>query len=153
MSFRTIVLTSCIGTLYTNILKDRWTSFLVGNEYWCTLTQKAFLPGVSGCTEHQFVAFQDARSHQRTLCSCWLDFRNAFGSVHHNLIHFDLERYHGSDKFRHVVKNLYDGLSACVSIRNWITESFRYQIGVFQGDQLSVAIFTHSCKFVVVGYH
>ena len=142
--FRPIALTSCVGKLYTNILKDRWTSFLVSNGYWSTSVQKGFLSGVSGCLEHQFVlceALQNARRRQDSICCCWLDFKNAFGSVGHNLIHFAIDHYHGSPLFANVVRNLYKNVSARVKTKDWTTQSFKYRVGVFQGDPLSVSIF------------
>ena len=88
-SFRPIALTSCIGKVYTSILKQRLMSFMNSNKYIDSETQKAFLEGVHGCTEHQNKlrqAILDARRNQRNITVCWLDLANAFGSLHQNLI-------------------------------------------------------------------
>ena len=50
-NFHPIALTSCIGKLFTTLLKDRWLQFMVGNNYLDTSVQKAFLPNISGCLE------------------------------------------------------------------------------------------------------
>ena len=96
-NFRPIALTSCVGKLYTAILKTRWTQFMIANGYLNTALQKAFVDGVSGCTEHHIkllCVIEEARQKHKSLAVCWLDLANAFGSVHHQLIRFSLEHYH-----------------------------------------------------------
>ena len=44
---RPIALTSCIGKLYTTILKDRWLCYMVENRYLHPSIQKAFMPATS----------------------------------------------------------------------------------------------------------
>ena len=107
--------------------------------------QKAFVPDIPGCTEHHFFlheAFCDARTDQRSVCACWLDFKNAYGSVHHNLIHFAIKHYHGPAHFRIVVQDLYQSLSTNVLSENWSTSCFKYCVGVFHSDPLSFVIFS-----------
>ena len=74
--YRSIALTSCIAKLYTSILKRRLESFMLRYGYIKPNLQRAFLPGIRGCNEHQFRlwrALQDARLSQRNLCAIWLD--------------------------------------------------------------------------------
>ena len=95
-----IALTSCIGKVYTTIIKDRWLSFMQSNHYFDTSTQKAFMPSVPGCIEHYAklsAAIGEAHKHHKSLCACWLDLANAYGSVHHGLINFSLNHYHAID--------------------------------------------------------
>lgn len=84
---------------------------------------------------------RDAKAHQRTQTVLWIDLRNAFGSVHHKLIQFALTHYHCDETLKKLVADLYTGLQATVLTNNWSTAVFRYGVGVFQGDPLSVAIF------------
>jgi len=72
---------------------------------------------------------------------CWLDLVNAYGSVHHSLINFSLVHYHAPPSFSRLIQVMYDGLSASVMTRDWSTPAFPLQIGVYQGDPLSVVIF------------
>ena len=88
-NFRPIALTSCVGKLYTAILKTRWTQFMIANGYLNTAVQKAFVDGVSGCTEHHIKllsVIEEARQKHKSLAVCWLDLANAFGSVHHSSV-------------------------------------------------------------------
>ena len=57
---------------------------VIGNGYINCNLQKAFVPGIPGCHEHQFKvwrALQDAKACQRSLCAVWLDLKNAYGSI------------------------------------------------------------------------
>ena len=143
-NFRPIALTSCLGKIYTSILKLRWQAFMIDNGYLNTSIQKAFVDGIPGCTEHHLKLLsmiEDARRRGKSLSVCWLDIANAYGSVHHELIRFSLNHYHAPDHFIDIVTNLYTGLTGIVRTKSWTTEPFHLGIGVFQGDPLSVAIF------------
>ena len=83
--FQPIALTPCIGKLFTTLLRNRWLSFILANRYLDPSLQKAFMPTVSGCTEHQFKLssiLHEAQCKHKTLAVCWLDLANAYGSVH-----------------------------------------------------------------------
>ena len=51
-NFRPIALTSCIGKIFTSILKSRWSTYMLENEYLDPSIQKAFMKATPGCTEH-----------------------------------------------------------------------------------------------------
>ena len=143
-SFRPIALTSCIGKLYTSILKQRLMSFMNSNKYIDSETQKAFLEGVHGCTEHQNKlrqAILDARRNQRNITVCWLDLANAFGSLHQNLITYALWNYHLPGPFIRTIQSLYSGQLAVISSKEWETQPVHLAKGLFQGDPLSSATF------------
>ena len=124
--------------------KDRWLQFMVGNDYLDTSVQKAFLPNISGCLE-QYQKLQsiikDAHYKHRSLSVCWLDLVNAYGSVHHQLISCCLQHYHAPPAFLDMIANLYTGLSATITSQTWSTKPVPLEIGVYQGDPLSVVIF------------
>ena len=50
--FRPIAFTSCVSKVFTNLVKRRWLSFMMSNNFLNTATQKAFIDGVIGCSEH-----------------------------------------------------------------------------------------------------
>ena len=143
-NFRPIALTSCIGKLFTTIMKNRWLEFMTSNEYLDSNIQKAFMTAVPGCTEHHSklaAVLSDARSKHKSLAICWLDLANAYGSVHHSLIQFALRHYHAPQKFQSIVASLYSNLSASIKTNEWATSCIPLEIGVYQGDPLSVVIF------------
>jgi hypothetical protein len=51
-NFHPIALTSCIGKVFTSLVKRRWLSYLLGNKYLNIAVQKAFENGIPGCSEH-----------------------------------------------------------------------------------------------------
>ena len=143
-NFRPIALTSCLGKVYTSILKQRWQHFMVSNGYLNTTIQKAFVDGIPGCSEHHLkllAMLEEARTKHKSIAICWLDIANAYGSVHHNLIRFALDHYHAPAHFTDIISNLYTGLTGIVRTKQWTSSPFHLGIGVFQGDPLSVSIF------------
>ena len=92
-NFRPIALTSCIGKIFTSILKSRWSTYMLENEYLNPSIQKAFMRETPGCTEHHLklasILIHAKRKH-KSLTVAWLDLANAYGSVHHSLINFSL---------------------------------------------------------------
>ena len=143
-NYRPIALTSCVGKLFTTMLKNRWLKFMVSNNYLDTSVQKAFLPDIPGCLE-QYQKLQtiisDAHHKHRSLTVCWLDLANAYGSVHHQLITYCLQHYHAPQIFLDTITNLYTDLSAIITSRTWSTNLVPLRTGVYQGDPLSVIIF------------
>ena len=143
-SFRPIALTSCVGKLFTSLLKDRWLKFMVENNFLDTSVQKAFLPGIPGCLEQYqklMTIIGDAHHKHRSLTVCWLDLANAYGSVHHQLIVYCLQHYHAPNIFLNTVSNIYSDLNAIITSQRWSTQTVPLKTGVFQGDPLSVIIF------------
>ena len=143
-NFRPIALASCVGKLFTSLLKSRWLQFMVANNFLDLSVQKAFLPGIPGCFEqYQKLLLMIAGAHKkhRSLTVCWLDIANAYGSVHHQLITYCLQHYHAPSIFLNTVSNIYSDLSAIITGPTWSTTSVPLRTGVYQGDPLSVVIF------------
>ena len=96
-NFRPIALTSCVGKLFTTILRNRWLSYMTTNGYLDRSVQKAFMKATPGCIEHQSklaAILAEARKTHKSLAVCWLDLANAYSSVHHSLIQFSIQHYH-----------------------------------------------------------
>ena len=96
-----ITLTSCVSKLCPSVLEGRWMQLMTLIRITVTSTplyKKVFAGGVSACTEHRIkllTIIEETRQKHKSLVVYWLNFaNNAFGSVHHNLIHFMLKRYY-----------------------------------------------------------
>ena len=65
-----IALTGCIGKSYNLILAKRLTDFLTANNLIDSSMQKAFLPGINGCIDHNAVmeeVIKQARVNKKPL--------------------------------------------------------------------------------------
>ena len=75
-NFCPIALTSCVGKVFTSILKNRWLHYMIANQYLDTNTQKAFVRSVPGCTEQYrklLGAITEAFKKHKSISVCWLD--------------------------------------------------------------------------------
>lgn len=142
--FRNITLTNVSGKMFFQVLANRLLTYMVGNGYLDQSIQKGFLPGVAGCVEHTQVLMEtllDSKRNAKDIVVAWLDLANAYGSVAHNLIQFALEWYHVPANIRELIYNYYDELFVRIRTKQWTSEWFMYQIGLFQGCPLSVVLF------------
>ena len=138
-NFRMISLTSVIGKCFHLILSNRFTDFLLSNGIINSEVQKAFLPGISGCFEHNIVlqeAIKNARVSKKTLHLTFFDLADAFGSVPHDLIIYTIKQ-HGlpANIESYMTKMLNSSASVCTG--SWVSDTFQFKRGVFQGDPLS----------------
>ena len=143
-NFRMIALTNCVGKVFHLILSRRFTTYLTQNRLIDETMQKAFLPGINGCIEHNIVLdeiVRDARNKKKTVHITFFDFANAFGSVPHNYILHSLRRNPFSPQVLQYVETFYNNIRAKVVTKSFQSEIFSFKRGVFQGDPLSPIIF------------
>jgi threonine dehydratase len=74
------------------------------------IEQKRFVPGRAGCMEHAAVAnaiINDAVEKKKQLCILSLDLRDAFRSIHNDLILENLTSIGRSDQITKLITNSY----------------------------------------------
>ena len=143
-NFRMIALTNCIGKIYHLLLSKRFTSFLLDNNYIDAKMQKAFLPGINGCIEHNICLdeiIKDVKNKRKTVHITFFDLADAFGSVPHNLITATLKRNNFPPEIQFYINQFYTNIQARVQTQTFKSEIFQFKRGVFQGDPLSPIIF------------
>ena len=117
---------------------------MVANKYMDRDVQNAFMPGVPRCIEQSTklaAALNEAHTKHHSIAVCWLDLANAYGSVHHDLIHFSLQHFNAPTRLRNIVANLYCGLQAIITSHDWISHPIPPKTGVYRADPFSVVIF------------
>ena len=121
-------------------MADRFTKYLTDNNYIDNTLQKAFLPGINGCIEHNLTLDElckDAKHRKKTLHVTFIDMADAFWAVPHNLIIHSLKRYNYSLEILLYIHNFYSNLQATVHTSKFKSNNFTFKRGVFQGDPLS----------------
>ena len=110
---RPIALTSCVGKLFSTIIRNRLLSCRLSNKYFGWSIQKVFMPKTSGCSEHHLklaTILRDVKSKPYSLAVCWVDLVNTYGSVHHSLIFYSFNNYQVPPKLTNLVKVFYTSL-------------------------------------------
>jgi hypothetical protein len=96
--------------------------------------------GISGCTDHNFVLQEllaYAKKEKKMLHCMFFDLADAVDSVSQDLIKIFLERF----RFSLQIVNVYFELNGLVLTKDWSSENFPFEKGVFQGDPSSPIIF------------
>jgi hypothetical protein len=120
------------------------TVYLSSNGLIDTTVQKAFMRGISGCTDHNFVLHEllaYARKLKKMLHCTFFDLADAFGSVSHNLIKISLERFRFHPRIVSNFVNVYSQLNGSVLTKDWQSENFLFEKGVFQGTLVVLLFF------------
>ena len=145
--FRPIALTNTIGKIFFSVVAKRLENYMLSNKF-ISHVQKGFKAETPGCLEHSFAMFEallDAKHNQRQIVVAWLDLKNAYGSVRHNLIQFALSWFHVPLVVRRLILDYYDKICAQIRTKEWRTPFFVFDIGLFQGCVLSCILF--NCVF------
>jgi hypothetical protein len=143
-NFRMIALSGCIGKLFHLLINQRLTSYLIQNKLMDPAMQKAFLPGINGCIEHNLAmeeVIKSARKSKRTAHITFFDLEDAFGSVPHSLISHTLRRNHLPENLHNYLMSFYSNCLSVVETPTWRSQPFPFRRGVFQGDPLSPTVF------------
>ena len=143
-NFRPIALSSTIGKLFHKILALRLEEFCLSNEIIDPAIQKGFLSGINGTMEHIFALtalIDHARSNGMPLTITFVDLKDAFGSICHNLINDIMSHLKLPPEITCYITDLYSKVKASIQTKNWSTPVFPISRGVFQGDTMSPIIF------------
>ena len=143
-NFRPITLQPVWYKVFSSVYSNMMYKFLVDNKFLDQNLQKGFWKGVDGVTEHtELLAhmLRDAKRKQRSIIISLLDLKNAFGSVHQNLIRFALHYHHLPSVFPELFSNIYNNSFMTVAIAKEWTDSIKVERGVLQGDPSSPLLF------------
>ena len=83
----------------------------------------------------------DTKRAQRAVTVVLLDLKNAFGSVHHNLIRASLQYHHLPSIFLQLFNSVYNESYISIAVNKLWTAPVRVDRGVLQGDRSSPILF------------
>ena len=133
-NFRPIALTSIVGKIFHKIIAIRLEKYLLNNNMIDSSIQKGFLTGVMEHILSLNAIMENAKHYNKSLYITFLDLKNAFGSVPHNLIEDMLVHIRTPTAIVDYIKSMYLKLTASITTKSWSSPPFPIRTGVFQGD-------------------
>ncbi len=91
--FRPIALGPSCAKIFFSCFANRLHDFFINNNIIRRDIQKGFIQRVCGCLDHTFSLWESlrhAKRNKRSIVTSFIDLKNAYGSVRHNLIQFIL---------------------------------------------------------------
>ena len=164
-NFRPITLQNVALKVMTSFIRNRVFEFLTQDGYAENNIQKGFTSKVAGTlehTSHMAYLINHSKRKQRSIVITFIDLKNAFGEVHHNLIKCILEYHHVPFEIQSFVENFYNDFQTSILTKSYSTPFIPINRGVLQGDCLSPLLFNiifntfitsiRSQKFEQLGY-
>ena len=111
--------------------------------------QKGFMLTPAGAIEHITTVNElvsDARRRNKAMYMISLDLRDAFGSVPHELIFTNMRRMGITQQVTEVVRDMYEGCTTRMYMKNGTSRQFELRRGVKQGCPLSPTLFNISIE-------
>ena len=142
-NYRGITILSCFGKLFTCILNKRLGIFIekydiIGAE------QTGFRKGFS-TLDHLFTLYgiiDVLLSKRKRLYCAFLDYEKAFDKINRAFLWQKLLNENVDGKIINVVKNMYSQAKSCVAVDGSLSDIFKVDIGVRQGENLSPVLFS-----------
>jgi hypothetical protein len=143
-NFRGISIASCLGKIFNRTMNKRLQNKIETDKK-LRDSQAAYRTDHS--TVDQIFIFKAllnkyTKINNKALFACFVDFKKAFDSIWHSGLLFKLlDQYNIDGKFYSIIKSMYKNANSCVKLSSGITESFRLEKGIKQGDTLSPYLF------------
>ena len=142
-NYRGITLLSCLGKLFSNLINHRLTLFVDNNNI-IGPEHAGFRAGFS-TTDHMFAikTLIDLYNHKRkTIFCCFANYSKAFDSISRTKLWHKLLESNISGKIFILVYNMYKTTKLCVTSDGQIFDTFPCLVGVRQGENLSLLLFS-----------
>ena len=141
-NYRGISISSCLGKVFTIILRNRLAKFLESNKL-LSNCQIGFSSG-KRTTDHIFVLktlLDISKSKKKPLFMCFIDLKSAFDTVWRDGLLLKLLNLGLSTNFINLLKDIFKKTSACVKTKDGYTKKFATKVGTRQGCNLSPLLF------------
>jgi hypothetical protein len=142
-NYRGISITSCLGKVFTSILTNR---LIVCIEQHNVIDDKqAAFKKKSRTSDHMFVLKglinKYCTKKKEKLYTCFVDFRKAFDSVWREGLLFKLLKLGIGGNFYWLLKHMYHNTNTCIKLNTGLSDTFKTNLGIRQGDCLSPILF------------
>ena len=143
-NFRGISIMNCLAKLFNAVINKRIVSFLENKKKWDKL-QIGFKKG-HRTTDHMFIIRTLIEKYTKSsgkLYTCFIDFSKAFDRIDHLYLMLKLRTAGIGGYIYEVIKDMYINIGITLSVKSgrFLSNSFRSNIGVRQGDVLSPTLF------------
>jgi hypothetical protein len=142
---RPITMTNTDAKIFFGLMAERLDTFLSTNNLVDKRVQKGFAKGIPGCIEHSSLLLEalfDASWNKKNICATFIDLKNAFGSVRHEILPAICKWFHLPESFTRIVESYYQNLHCQILLQDkTLSDPLKLNIGLFQGCTLSVYLF------------
>jgi hypothetical protein len=142
-NYRGITILICFGKLFTTVLNNRLNCY--SKHYNILCEEQAGFRKHYSTTDHMFnlkcLIDLYVRCNKPLYCA-FIDYRKAFDSVDRlALWHILLQNCVDGKMFK-IIRNMYDNAKSCVRKGSQLSEFFYSNVGVRQGENLSLVLFS-----------
>ena len=143
-NYRGITLLSCLGKIFTGIINERmkvWTK----NHDKLSDAQFGFKSGHS-TTDAVFVLstiIQKYTSQNKKVYAAFVDYQKCFDTIYRNGLWYKLIKEGFDGKLLKLLRSMYSDVRSCVKHLNSLSDFFKIDNGLFQGELTSPLLFCH----------
>ena len=141
-NYRGITITNVIGKLFNSILNNRITTFL--DKYKKPNVEQIGFKDGHRTADHIFIIKTLIRKYKqkhKSIYACFIDFQKAFDSVSIPCLLYKLKQIGITGYIHNLIDNMYSKIKLRVDVDVGLTDTFKSDVGVRQGDNLSPTLF------------
>ena len=142
-NYRGITLVSCLGKLFTIIVNERLKKWALQNDI-ITDAQFGFKADYS-TVDAIFILdsfINKMIKNKKKLYCAFIDLKRAFDSVYRKGLWFKLINSRINGKLFDLIRSIYHEVKSCVKNMNTLSDFFKSEVGLLQGEVLSPFLFT-----------
>ena len=91
---------------------------------------------------------REARESKGDLVVLWLDLKNAYGSIPHQLVEQTLQKCQVPEKLLQLIKGYYSNFQLRFTTNDFVTEWHKLEVGIITGCTISVILFAKAMNLL-----